>query len=131
MFSNQISKSWRYKWYGFWGAEVETEGRVYDFAEYVDFTCPEEVLAQILFYIENSPEILAAQQPSQSCALCDEKLYYSVFKSDGIWLWSDSLFHYVSKHNFCTPNEMVSHILLANGIPPTVIDIPLDQLPWP
>jgi hypothetical protein len=131
MFSNQLAKNWKYKWYGFWGAEVELEGREYDLDEYIDYTCPTEILEKILFYLSNAPEISSAQQPSQECFFCNEQLYLSVFKSDGVWLWNESLSHYVGKHHFCIPNEMVSHILLSDGIPPTKINIPLDRLPWP
>jgi hypothetical protein len=131
MFSNHLAKTWKYKWYGFWGAEIEYEGREFDLDEYIDDTCSTIIVEKILFYLSNAPIILAAQQPSQKCGLCDEQVYYSVFKSDGIWLWNDSLSHYVANHHFCIPNEMVDHILSSEGIPPVAVDIPLDRLPWP
>jgi hypothetical protein len=77
MFSSQLAKEWKYKWFGFWGAEQEYEGKSYRIAERVDSTCPIEIREKI---------VLAAQQVSEKCGLCDELLYFSAYRSDGTWL---------------------------------------------
>jgi hypothetical protein len=131
MFSNQLSKTWKYKWYGFWGAELKYEGREYNLDEYIDNTCPVETLEKVLFYLDRAPIVPGEKRSSQKCGLCDSILNYSLLKSDGVWLWNDSLIHYVKDHSFCIPNALVSRILSANGIPPKEIDVPFDRLPWP
>jgi hypothetical protein len=131
MFSNQLAKDWKYKWFGVWGAEEKYLGIKYGKEDYIDTTCPSDIREKIAFYLENSPFALVAQQPSVKCPFCREDIYLSAYRSDGIWLWSDSLAHYVGKHDFCVPNAMVEHILSLNGIPPEKLDQPWEDLPWP
>jgi hypothetical protein len=131
MFSNQIAKEWKYKWFGFWGMEEKYEGKHYEISEYLDPSCPPEILGKIVFYLSNAPMVLTAQQSAQKCSLCGEFIYPSAYRSDGIWLWPDTLSHDVAKHNFCVPNAMVEHIMSLNGIPPKESGVPVESLPWP
>jgi hypothetical protein len=131
MFSNQIAKEWKYKWFGFWGSEEKHLGKVYLAKDYIDTSCSEENRRKISNYLQYSPIILAGQQSKQKCGLCDELAETPYYRSDGIWLWADSLGHYVECHNFCIPNAMAEHILSLNGTPPQDVNIEIEDLPWP
>jgi hypothetical protein len=131
MFSNKLSKEWSYKWYGFCGKEKEYVGRFYTLEDYVDTTCPPDILEKVIAYLSNAPLALVGQVDEISCGLCGELLHPASFRSDGEWLWPDRLSHDVEKHDFCVPNAMVEHILNQNGIPPKDYDVPWEELPWP
>jgi hypothetical protein len=131
MFSNKISKEWQYNWFGIWGAEEKYLGIKYQKEDYIDTTCPKDIRDKIVFYLINAPFALVAQQPAVKCPFCEDEIYLSAYKSDDTWLWSDSLVHYVAKHNFCIPNLMVEHILLADGVPPQELIKSHEELPWP
>jgi hypothetical protein len=131
MFKNQLASEWKYKWFGIWGAEKKTLGFQYQKEDYIDTSCPAESRKKIASYLHNSPFALVAQQPAAECPFCGEDIYLSAYKSDGIWLWTDSLAHYVEHHDFCIPNAMAEHILLLDGIPPKDFDIDVKDLPWP
>jgi hypothetical protein len=131
MFANKLAREWKYKWFGFWGAEQKYEGKQYPIADYIDSTCPPEIIKQIVFYLGNAPVILVAQQPEQQCSLCNASIYPSTYRSDGIWLWPDTLSHDVEIHDFCIPNAMVDHILSLDGVPPEESGVSVNSLPWP
>jgi hypothetical protein len=131
MFSNAIAKEWKYKWFGFWGLEEKYEGKIYQLKDYIDTTCSLITREMLVNYLKNAPTILVGQVQRQQCALCPELLEGAAFSSDGVWLWTDELSHYVEKHNFCIPNAMVQHILDKNGIPPEKCNVARESLPWP
>jgi hypothetical protein len=125
MFSNKLSKDWKYKWFGFRGSEKKYVGRYYMLEDYVDKTCPPEILTKVIYYLSNAPIALAGQVPRDECGLCGELIDTAAYRTDGIWLWPDHLSHDVAKHDFCVPNQMVEHILASNGIPPKESGVPL------
>jgi hypothetical protein len=131
MFSNQLAKDWKYKWFGFWGSEEEYEGRRYEIEDYVDSSCPIEIRQTIVSYLDTATVVLAGQHERHKCALCDELLESASFRSDNVWLWTERLSHYVAKHDFWVPNAMVEHILLLDGIPPEKCEMSPESLPWP
>jgi hypothetical protein len=131
MFSNQLAKEWKYKWFGYCGAEKEYIGRYYTLEEYVDTTCPPDILERIVFYLNNAPMVMVGGVPASSCGFCEDLVYSAAHRSDGIWVWPDRLSHDVEKHHFCIPNEMVKHILDLNGVPPVKCGVPWEDLPLP
>jgi hypothetical protein len=131
MFSNEVANNWPYKWFGFWGSEKEYIGKVYKTEDYVDTTCSSELREKVSFYLDQAPIVLAGQLPKQKCGLCDELLESASFRSDGVWLWTAKLIHYVKYHDFCVPNAMVEHILKHDGVPTQDFDISWEALPWP
>jgi hypothetical protein len=131
MFSNQLAKDWKYKWFGFWGSEEEYEGRRYQIEDYIDSSCSAEVRQKIVSYLNNGTVVLAGQHEPHKCAICDELLDSSSFRSDNVWLWTERLSHYVAKHDFWVPNAMVEHILMLDGIPPSHLNKTYEELPWP
>jgi hypothetical protein len=131
MFSNQLAKDWKYKWFGFWGAEEKYIGRCYKREDYVDISCPTKIREKIVLYLSSAPMVLVGQVPLDECGFCDEPLHPASYRSDGVWLWPDRLSHDVAKHDFCVPNAMVEHILEHDGVPIQDFDIPWEELPWP
>jgi hypothetical protein len=131
MFSNQLSNQWKYKWFGFWGIEEKCEGKIYQIEDYVDSSCPTEVLTTIIIDLSQSPIVLVGQLPNTKCGLCDELVKSHSFCSDSVWLWTKSLSHYAERHNFCIPNAMVEHILSLGGVPPKESGVSVESLPWP
>jgi hypothetical protein len=88
-------------------------------------------LEQLLLYLKSSPIAIAAQEKQVKCGLCHESISLSCYRSDGEWLWTDSLAHLVEKHFFVLPDTLVRHIRDKNYKQPTTLSIPIDKLPWP
>jgi hypothetical protein len=131
MFSNQIANEWDFKWYGFFGAEEANGIKPFILEDYLDYSCPSEVKRKIVYYLRKSPVYLFSFETTRSKCKCGDFLCTGLFRADGIWLWPDSLSHVVEKHNICIPNKMLKQILDVEGVPPTEIIAPNDQITWP
>lgn len=131
MFSKAIAKEWKYKWYGFWGAEAHHGEVVYRVDDYIDSTCPVYIRKMVVNYLRNSPAVANTLPKKQKCEVCDDMLNISTYHFDGTWLWPADLPHYVENHGFCVPNALVNHILSQDGAPSKRLSNVPFKLPWP
>lgn len=132
LFSNQVAKEWSHKWYGYFGFEEEFGIKPFVLEDYLDFSCPPDIRKKIVYYLKKSPVALVGFRDTVGKCKCGYGgLHSALYRSDGIWVWPDSLSHGVDRHNICIPNELLKRIIDADGIPPKEITVPCEDLPWP
>jgi hypothetical protein len=123
---------WPNKWFGiFFSPEKSIEG-IPDIDSFIDKTWHPEDKSLIINYLKISPNVVASSAMPTMCMLCGEMLGDpGSFFSDGYWLWPERLVHYIEKHNLRIPDEMVKYIQESKYLPPSELDIDLNDLPWP
>lgn len=68
----------------------------------------------VLAYLEAAPVVLAARSFEVDEFAPHERDVPLNFRTDGVWIWSGSVPHYLRKHGFAPETELVEHIL-AHG----------------
>jgi hypothetical protein len=126
----ELASSWDRNWYGFWAHEDLVTGRNFVFDEHIDESPPADI-GKLLSYLKNAEMAIAAQAQPQKCLHCGGMVNNSVFRSDGVFLWPDSLTHFVEVHAFVLPDRLVGHIRAERYLPKPLGDLPVSALPWP
>ena len=127
-----IFETWPKKWFGVW-RETDADDVAFPVrAELVDTCWKPEDIAQLLGYLNQAPVAITSLLPHGNCTLCgDDTGDPGRWHSDGVWLWPGRLGHFVEKHSIRLPDEMVEHIRGARHLPPSSLDIAVEELPWP
>lgn len=129
--ARNFARKWPVKWFGFWGKELDVTKEDFSLDSHVDPTWLPDDRIQLIEYIRNSPIVVVTQNSEGKCGLCDAIVLDSCYRSDGEWLWIDSLAHLVEKHFFILPNLLVEHIRSHRYKYPDSITTSIKDLPWP
>ncbi|MRH88615.1 hypothetical protein GFY24_14380 [Nocardia sp. SYP-A9097] len=65
----------------------------------------------VLAYLESAPVVLAARSFDTDEFAPEQRDVPLNFRTDGVWVWSGSVPHYLRKHGFPPETELVEHIL--------------------
>ncbi|MGW4245441.1 hypothetical protein [Nocardia sp. NPDC004722] len=66
---------------------------------------------QILAYLERAPIVLAARSFEVDEFAPSDRDVPLTFRTDGVWIWSGSVYHYLRKHNLPPEQDLVRHII--------------------
>ncbi|MEV6771268.1 hypothetical protein AB0N05_21875 [Nocardia sp. NPDC051030] len=72
---------------------------------------PGDLLDGILSYLESAPVVLAARSYDVDEFVPTERDVPLNFRTDGAWIWSGSVPHYLRKHGLPPEPELVRHIV--------------------
>jgi hypothetical protein len=127
-----LFSKWPHKWFGIFSNSEELIEGIPNIESFIDSNWHPEDKSLIVNYLRTSPNVVASSAMPTSCMLCEERLGDpGSFFSDGYWLWPERLVHYIEKHNLRIPDEMVKYIQEKKYLPPSELDIDLNDLPWP
>lgn len=133
MNSDSIIHSWPYHWYGFWKSLAHDHADLPTLQAATDPDWNPEDRNLLIAYLTHSPTVVSSMSVS-GCLLCEYEVPSLCYHSDGIWLWPDSLAHYVRSHHVVLPSAFVHHIRCRDYESPTettLPDIAVRDLPWP
>lgn len=94
---------------GFWKEEgYPNTPSIYD---YIDKTLDKERKMSwfLFFYLQNSPRIVTTFDLHESI-IDGEPIRGEVIRTDGTWVWSDSILHYYRNNGLTLPDEFVKSI---------------------
>jgi hypothetical protein len=106
-----IFETWPHQWFGWFRDSVDDWGQVPLFSEVVDETWNPSDLNELADYLKNCPIGLVTSARAVNCGMCGEDLGNpSVQRTDQVWIWPESLEHFVRKHHARLPDAMVNHM---------------------
>lgn len=126
--NSNIENSWRHNWFGIWSID----GGNHEFPDVesaVSMEWAPRDKTRLIQYLEHCP-IVMTSPTSRTCKFCST-LLKSSFRSDGEWLWEQSLAHYVERHFVILPARLVQHIRGREYSAPVSVETPTAELPWP
>lgn len=130
---NEPSRSlheWNQHWFGYWRVN-DKETHLPLLADFVDPTWQPEDKMSLIAYLKGAPLALVTSGHFLKCSLCSRELQRGAHRSDGTWLWPDSLAHYVEEHGVRLPLNFERQIRDRDYRPPQELDVRVEQLPWP
>ena len=140
-----VFSEWPHQWFGFWYSSSFNKllnrflsyyyGQKHEqyplFSILVDNDWQPDDKSRISEYLSEGNTIRHFGCRPYSCHICRRKLPNAGFcKTDGHWVWTGYLHHYVEYHNVRIPDAMVSHIR-NNDYEMVDSETPIDELPWP
>lgn len=125
-----LASSWAKRWFGIWKGTVVTQEDLPEVGDFVDPAWAPSDKNKLIEYISDSPIIMCTSW-SERCKLCEASIPVETYHSDGHWLWPDSLVHYLCNHDVMLPSHLVDHIRKTEYSPPTEVQRPKHELPWP
>ncbi|MET8422577.1 hypothetical protein [Nocardia sp. NPDC004860] len=72
---------------------------------------PDQVRDQLITYLESAPVVLAARSFDEDEFIPGDRDVPLNFRTDGAWIWSGSVPHYLRKHGLPPEPELVQHIV--------------------
>lgn len=128
----KLLESWPNKWFEVWkeqGIGFETCPSLKDF---INIKLVEEYNCVELFsYLENSQTVATTSGDSFTDPFTGELIRESIsYKTDGIWLWLDSLPYYIEKYKVAIPIEFLKNIM-DNKFLPVKWSGDIQSLDWP
>jgi hypothetical protein len=122
---------WSQNWFGLWQGD---DGKYPQLPVMEDFLDPNwnlEFRSKAAQYLNDAVAVLAAGSPGYKCKLCEHR-HAQVWKSDGVWLWPDSLGHMVEAHDVRVPKRFEMHMESNGFTPPKELpNCDWKSLPWP
>jgi len=124
------ARDWEHTWFGVWRVE-HGETDLPSVHEFIDPSWLPADKDQMIKYLTRSPVVVATVAGYSDCLLCSARSELGCWQSDGTWLWPADLEHYVGVHGVVLPSRLVEHIRHQGYNPPTELDVPIENLPWP
>lgn len=72
---------------------------------------PPSLRDSVLAYLASAPVVLAARSYEVDEFTPTDRDVPLTFQTDGVWIWSGSVAHYLRKHNLPPEPELVRHIV--------------------
>lgn len=133
-FENDVADRWVLRHWGYWGQAMALMGFPVAVESDVHFRSDSssvEFRSEIADYLDSAPFAVTGMKPPSPCYLCDQNVSAAAHQSDGVWLWPAYMGHLVRDHEFVVPNAMVDHIREVGRPPADLLDVDVEQLPWP
>lgn len=74
---------------------------------------------QLLDYLESAPVVLSASGFAADAFVPDDLDVPLTYRTDGTWVWSDAVPHYLRKHGLPPEPDLVQHVVSRNFRTPT------------
>jgi hypothetical protein len=127
-----LLESWPNKWFGVWkeqGAGFENCPSLKDFIN-VELV-KEYNFSELFWYLEDSQTVATTSGDSFPDPFTGELIKESIsYKTDGRWLWLDSLPYYIEKYKVAIPIEFFNDIM-SNKCLPVKWSGDIQSLDWP
>ncbi|WP_433564601.1 hypothetical protein ACQP1O_04345 [Nocardia sp. CA-151230] len=97
--------------------ELPRLARVYDHRDEngrpvaVRASLPSHLCDRLLAYLDSAPIVLAARSFEVDEFIPSVRDVPLTFRTDGVWIWSGAVSHYLRKHAFPPDPELVRHII--------------------
>jgi hypothetical protein len=122
---------WDKNWFGLFRDAKGEFHQLPLMTDFMDSNWASEIRSKAVKYLMEAPCVLAAASPPTKCELCWEKRQQA-WRSDGVWLWPDSLGHMVQSHRVRVPARFEKHMESKLFVPPKeLINCDVRSLPWP
>ena len=130
--SSATFSSWTPNWFGYFSVDAKTNNVFPNFDEFVDNCWDPSDKKLIISYLKDAVIVISAGQSPLMCHLCLENLGdRSQHRSDNEWVWPAALWHFVEHHGIRLPERFLAHIRNNKYQPPKVIDVKIQDLPFP
>lgn len=116
------------RWFGKWNLRKDDGFPVVQ--DLIDTDWQPSDLDQLTEYLTNCP-LLVALGSATYCYICQHCALLGGWRSDGAWLWTASLHHYLREHSVKPPDAMLAHIRTSNYRIVDSSEIDVDSLDWP
>lgn len=128
----EIIKDWPYKWFGVWSEYGEGFENYPSIKEFMNPAIVGEYLLKDLDYYLSNCQIVATTSGSVFPDPKDGKVIKESisYRTDGEWLWIDSLPYYIKKYEVAIPEKFLRNIT-KNKYIPTKWEGNFDDLDWP
>jgi hypothetical protein len=106
-----LFEKWPHNWFGLRKAAESDPFEVPVFSEVEDEAWRPHDLDRLVGYLRACPVSITSSMRPVRYTLCAYLLPEpSAQRSDGVWVWTSSLEHYVAGHQVRLPDRMVEHI---------------------
>lgn len=106
---------WPHRWYGRWreirGLESEDVPSIHDV---LGWKWDEQELAKVVAYLRAGALVIFSPGVAKSLLGGDKIIGTHSWLTDGVWLWPETLAHYVEADKVCMPPAFLKHIK-SNG----------------
>jgi hypothetical protein len=116
-----IFQNWPHRWFC-WGSFTTERSPFPAFEDLVDETWQPQDKSQLVQYLKMAPVVLCTSA-EQDCRICGNPLEeVGTWRWDNMWLWPQTVAHYVEKHFVRLPDKMVDDIRSRNYMPPSIAE---------
>lgn len=128
----RLIESWSNRWFGLWREQGFGFENCPSINEFIEPGLVEGYRLNELFcYLDNSETVATTSGDSFCDPFSGEIIKESIsYKTDGKWLWLDSLPYYIEKYKVAIPLSFLKNID-NNGYLPTKWSGDLQSLDWP
>lgn len=142
---NPLYGDWPHRWFGYWREGITQNSKFPLIGSFVDPGCKYSEQSSLLKYLCRCQPILLTSSTKTSCLFSDcqhrmvdysGSMLIEVPMTDGTWIWSSELCHYVQFHNVRLLDAMYEHIKAKEFKPPGPLKIDgrselVHTLDWP
>lgn len=125
--------NWPHRWYGRWKEEVSTRAAASfpSIKDVIGCQWEDSELKKVVQYLESG--VIAIASPGMAKSVLDDEKVIGTpsWKTDGVWLWPETLSYYVKFHKVCLPSAFIRHIQRNGYVIPPVDEEAMEQLDWP
>lgn len=125
-------EGWPHRWYGRWREEAGAQAAdMPSIRDAMGCAWDDQELKRVVEYLESG--MIAIASPGMVGSILDpaEIIGTPSWKTDGVWLWPDTLAYYLNSHKVCLPPAFVKRIRDNGYSVPSVDDDALRGLDWP
>ena len=128
-----LFSDWTPKWFGLWRTAEQDASEFPLLEALVDVDWNPVDRQSLIRYLASAQIVLASPHAiNYICPVCGEGVPQGDhWSSDGVWLWPSDLHHSVEAHGVRLSDQLAQHIRLRNYLPPDVLGVPIEALPWP
>ena len=125
--------NWTPRWFGFWADLGTGDDELPYRKDFEDDDCDSPTRDRVASFLRNAPMVLASSMWLVPCPICGASEFDpGGYRSDGEWLWPDSLAHEVKAHSVRVPDQFFVRMEeLHFSAPALPDDLNVDDLEWP
>lgn len=123
---------WPHRWYGRWREDPDARAdEVPGIRDAMGFAWEARELKKVVGYLRSG--VIAIASPGIVKSVLDETKVIGTpsWRTDGVWLWPDTLAYYVEAHGVCLPPPFIRHIRGNKYSVPAVGENEMKALDWP
>jgi len=124
---------WPHRWYGRWKEEAN-DTAVEHFPSIIDVSGAEwddDEIQKVVSYLRSGTVAIASPGIARNVVDGTQLSATTSWKSDGVWLWPDTLAHYLQRYRIQLPGKLVDHIRANGYVVPSVPEHALRNLDLP
>jgi len=124
---------WPHRWYGRWKEDAH-DTAIEQFPSIIDVSgaeWDEDEIQKVASYLRSGAIAIASPGIARNVVDGTQFAATTSWRSDGVWLWPDTLAHYLERYRIRLPAKLIDHIRANGYVVPTVTEHSLRSLEWP